>query len=118
MDGALRKPLAFLGRATESLRTTTVLLGRKPGAAFQSTLRLTLKFLTQRHGLNARLGYRPMTLLLPPSTNTPASALASETAAAGHPTPLAAPLATPAPTRAFVPVTAGSQVIRLATSAG
>jgi putative hemolysin len=47
-----------------------------------------------------------MTLLLPPSTNTPAGALASETAPPA-----------PTPTRAFVPVTAGSQVIRLATSA-
>ncbi len=105
MDGAFRKPLALLGRATESLKTKTVSLSRKPGAAFQSTLRLTLQFLTQRHGLNARLGYRPMTLLLPPSTNTPSGALAS------------AGLAAPAGARAFVPVTAGSQVIRLANSA-
>lgn len=108
MDGALRKPLALLGRATESLKSKTVSLSRKPGAAFQSTLRFTLNFLTQRHGLNARLGYRPMTLLLPPSTNTPAGALASESATPGR-------LAVPA--RAFVPVTAGSQVIRLANSA-
>lgn len=110
MDGALRKPLALLGRATESLKSKTVSLTRNPGAAFQSTLRFTLKFLTQRHGLNARLGYRPMTLLLPPSTNTPAGALASDSAAP-------AALAAPTPTRTFVPVTAGSQVIRLATSA-
>jgi len=103
MDGALRKPLALLGRATESLKSKTVSLSRKQGAALQSTLRLTLKFLKQRHGLNARLGYRPMTLLLPPSTNTPAGSFASETAA---------PAA-----RAFVPVTAGNQVIRLAMSA-
>lgn len=101
MDGALRKPLALLGRATESLKSKTVLLGRKPTKALQSTLRFTLSFLTQRHGLNARLGYRPMTLLLPPSTNTPAGAFASEAAQC----------------RAFVPVTAGSQVIRLAASA-
>ncbi|MGE3334799.1 MAG: GNAT family N-acetyltransferase [Rhodospirillaceae bacterium] len=80
-------------------------MSRKPGAAFQSTLRLTLQFLTQRHGLNARLGYRPMTLLLPPSTNTPSGALAS------------AGLAAPGGARTFVPVTAGSQVIRLANSA-
>lgn len=103
MDGALRKPLALIGRATESLRSKTVSLSRKPGAAFQSTLRLTLQFLKQRHGLNARLGHKPMTLLLPPSTNTPNGILASEKAA-------------PVATRAFVPVTAGSQVIRLATS--
>lgn len=103
MDGALRKPLALIGRATESLKSKTVSLSRKPGAAFQSTLRLTLQFLKQRHGLNARLGHRPMTLLLPPSTNTPAGALASE-------------LVAPAAVRAFVPVTAGSQVIRLANS--
>ncbi|MGE4063852.1 MAG: GNAT family N-acetyltransferase [Rhodospirillaceae bacterium] len=51
-----------------------------------------------------------MTLLLPPSTNTPAGALASEASAPGA-------LSAPAPIRAFVPVTAGSQVIRLATSA-
>ena len=108
MDGAFRKPLALLGRATESLKSKTVSLSRKPGAAFQSTLRLTLQFLTQRHGLNARLGYRPMTLVLPPSTNTPSGALAS----AG----LAAPAAPPVGVRAFVPVTAGSQVIRLANS--
>lgn len=105
MDGAFRKPLALLGRATESLKSKTVSLSRKPGAAFQSTLRLTLQFLTQRHGLNARLGYRPMTLLLPPSTNTPSGALAS----AGQTAPAGA--------RTFVPVTAGSQVIRLANSA-
>lgn len=105
MDGALRKPLALLGRATESLKSKTVSLSRNPTAALQSTLRLTLKFLTQRHGLNPRLGYRPMTLLLPPSTNTPTGALASETTA-------------PTATRAFVPVTAGSQVIRLATCGG
>lgn len=104
MDSALRRPLAFLGRATETFKSKTVSLSRSPRAAFQSTLKFTLTFLRQRHGLNARLGYRPMTLLLPPSTNTPAGTLASETAA-------------PAPTRAFVPVTAGSQVIRLATSA-
>jgi L-ornithine Nalpha-acyltransferase len=109
MDGALRKPLALIGRATKTLRSKTVSLSRKPSAAFQSTLRLTLKFLTQRQGRNARLGYKPMTLLLPPSTNTPAGALASEAATA---------LATSASTRAFVPVTAGSQVIRLAASAG
>lgn len=107
MDGALRKPLALLGRATESLKTKTVSLSRKPGAAFQSTLRLTLQFLKQRHGLNARLGHKPMTLLLPPSTNTPSGALASEMAPAS---------AAPNGVRAFVPVTAGSQVIRLATS--
>jgi putative hemolysin len=104
MDGAFLRPLALLGRATESLKSKTVSLSRKPGAAFQSTLRLTLQFLKQRHGLNARLGYRPMTLLLPPSTNTPSGALASAGAAA------------PNGTRAFVPVTAGSQVIRLANS--
>lgn len=109
MDGALRKPLALLGRATESLKSKTVSLSRKPGAAFQSTLRLTLQFLEQRHGLNARLGYRPMTLLLPPSTNTPSGALASAGAAA--------PATGPTGARAFVPVTAGSQVIRLANSA-
>jgi len=109
MDGALRKPLALIGRATETLKSKTVSLSRKPSAAFQSTLRLTLKFLTQRQGRNARLGYKPMTLLLPPSTNTPAGALASETAAAA--------LTTSASTRAFVPVTAGNQIIRLAASA-
>src|SRR5690349_17660275 len=110
MDGALRKPLALLGRATESLKTKTVSLSRKPTAAIQSTLQFTLKFLTQRHGLNARLGFRPMTLLLPPSTNTPSGAFASETAPSG-------PHAAAGTTRAFIPVTAGSQVIRLATSA-
>ncbi len=47
-----------------------------------------------------------MTLLLPPSTNTPASPFASGSAASAALTP----------TRAFVPVTAGSQVILLATS--
>lgn len=113
MDGAFRKPLALLGRATESLKSKTVSLSRKPGAAFQSTLRLTLRFLTQRHGLNARLGYRPMTLLLPPSTNTPSGALASAGLAAPS-APL--PSASTGP-RAFVPVTAGNQVIRLAKSA-
>lgn len=105
MDGALRKPFALIGRATESLKSKTVLLSRKPSAAFQSTLRLTLQFLKQRHNLNARLGRRPpMTLLLPPSTNTPSGALTSE------------PPASKA-LRAFVPVTAGNQVIRLASSA-
>jgi len=103
MDGALRKPLALIGRATESLKSKTVSLSRKPGAAFQSTLRLTLQFLKQRHGLNARLGHKPMTLLLPPSNNTPAGVLTSEQTDA-------------VATRAFIPVTAGSQIIRLADS--
>ena len=51
-----------------------------------------------------------MTLLLPPATTTPTATLTTETSAASA-------LAAPRPTRAFVPVTAGSQVIRLATSA-
>src|SRR5690606_5387089 len=78
-------------------------LSRKPGAAFQSTLRRTLQFLKQRHGLNARLGSKPMTLLLPPSSNTLGVSPAAEPVS-------------PVATRAFVPVTAGNQVIRLAAS--
>ncbi|MCC6914601.1 MAG: GNAT family N-acetyltransferase [Rhodospirillaceae bacterium] len=54
-----------------------------------------------------------MTLLLPPSTNTPSGALASAGLAAPS-APL--PNASTGP-RAFVPVTAGNQVIRLAKSA-
>ncbi len=102
MEQALRIPFALLGRATATLKST-VKLSRKTGATFKSTLRLTLQFIKRRDNSAARHGRNPtMTVLFPPKNSDAQTGLRSETA--------------PLPVRAFEPVTAGNQVIRLATS--
>lgn len=98
---------------TRSTLQSTAMLTRKTGSTLKSTIKLTLQFLGRRkhHSRNRHGRGFNMTLLFPQAANQKTMSKAAGFTSAGTEF-----VRDPA-ARDFEPVTAGSQIIRLATSA-